>query len=151
MGEQARNGELRRAAQTVLDGLNARIEQAPDGAVPVFDGIADLHDALQAFPAAPHDEQLGPERRLAAAIDAERAAAPTGHNDDCLFCGVKDKVAKAALAEPREKESGKEIPVTSWRCTKDGDVFSFAGMPGWHTHEQRYCEGPFEPREGGKT
>jgi hypothetical protein len=58
MGEQARNGELRRAAQTVLDGLNARIEQAPDGAVPVFDGIADLHDALQASPAAPHDEQL---------------------------------------------------------------------------------------------
>lgn len=34
------------AAKTVLDGLHARIEAAPLSAVPVFDGIADLHDAI---------------------------------------------------------------------------------------------------------
>ena len=34
------------AAQKVLDGLNRRIEEAPAAATPVFDGIAELSDAL---------------------------------------------------------------------------------------------------------
>ncbi|MGC5620398.1 hypothetical protein [Enterococcus faecalis] len=40
---------LKKAAQRVLDGLNARIDAALmlGGPVPVFEGIADLHDALQ--------------------------------------------------------------------------------------------------------
>jgi glycerate kinase len=37
------------AAQAVLDGLNARIDTAPANAVPVFDGIAELHSALSAL------------------------------------------------------------------------------------------------------
>lgn len=36
------------AAKVVLDGLNARIDAAPREAVPVFDGIAELHSALYA-------------------------------------------------------------------------------------------------------
>jgi hypothetical protein len=38
----------------VLDGLNARIDEAAGatGAAPVFDGIADLHAALARKPAA---------------------------------------------------------------------------------------------------
>ena len=40
---------LERTARRVLRGLNARIEQAPLNAVPVFDGIAELHDALNAL------------------------------------------------------------------------------------------------------
>lgn len=41
--------ELQEAAQTVLDGLNARIDMASalGQPVPVFSGIADLHAALQ--------------------------------------------------------------------------------------------------------
>lgn len=42
----AENKELRRAGQRVLDGLHARIDTAPRTSVPVFDGIVDLHDAL---------------------------------------------------------------------------------------------------------
>ena len=38
--------ELRSAAATVLDGLNERIQEAPDHAVPVFDGITELTEAL---------------------------------------------------------------------------------------------------------
>lgn len=38
--------ELVEAGQRVLDGLNARIEAAPMDAVPVFDGIVELHTAL---------------------------------------------------------------------------------------------------------
>lgn len=38
--------ELRSAAATVLDGLNERIQEAPDYAVPVFDGITELTEAL---------------------------------------------------------------------------------------------------------
>lgn len=34
------------AAQKVLAGLNARIDAAPSNAVPVFDGIAELHTAI---------------------------------------------------------------------------------------------------------
>lgn len=37
---------LRAAGQRVLNGLNARIDAAPTTAVPVFDGIVDLQDAL---------------------------------------------------------------------------------------------------------
>lgn len=42
--------DLMRAARTVFDGLNARIDAAVDEGdpIPVFDGIADLHDAWQA-------------------------------------------------------------------------------------------------------
>lgn len=38
------------AGRKVLDGLNARIQRASEagGVVPVFDGIAELHDALPA-------------------------------------------------------------------------------------------------------
>lgn len=50
--ESAANGvlfaaapQLLAAAQTVLAGLNTRIEAA-GSVVPVFDGIADLHDAI---------------------------------------------------------------------------------------------------------
>lgn len=38
--------DLLAAAQTVLAGLNARIDAAPSTAKPVFNGIADLHDAI---------------------------------------------------------------------------------------------------------
>lgn len=40
---------LKEAAQRVLDGLNDRIDEASmlGGPVPVFEGIADLYDALQ--------------------------------------------------------------------------------------------------------
>jgi len=38
--------ELLEAAQIVLAGLNARIEGADLESVPVFDGIADIHDAI---------------------------------------------------------------------------------------------------------
>jgi len=40
--------ELLKAAQIVLAGLNARIDQASNARmpVPVFNGIADLHDAI---------------------------------------------------------------------------------------------------------
>jgi hypothetical protein len=34
------------AAKRVLAGLEARIDEAPGNAKPVFDGIAELHDAL---------------------------------------------------------------------------------------------------------
>lgn len=37
---------LLKAAREVYKGLNARIKAAPDTAVPVFRGLADLHDAL---------------------------------------------------------------------------------------------------------
>jgi glycerate kinase len=37
---------LLEAAQTVLAGLNERIDTAPLSAVPVFAGIADLHSAI---------------------------------------------------------------------------------------------------------
>lgn len=37
---------LREAAQKVYAGLNARIDAAPANAVPLFDGIAELHDAI---------------------------------------------------------------------------------------------------------
>jgi hypothetical protein len=40
------NAELLEAAKTVLADLNARIEQAPNDRVPVFNGIADLHTAI---------------------------------------------------------------------------------------------------------
>lgn len=45
----AERDALAKAAQRVLDGLNARIDAALmlGGPVPVFGGIADLHDALQ--------------------------------------------------------------------------------------------------------
>jgi len=46
---EAINAELLEAAKTVLSGLNARIDAAssvPGGAVPVFAGIAMLHDAI---------------------------------------------------------------------------------------------------------
>jgi hypothetical protein len=45
----AERDSLAKAAQRVLDGLNARIDEAVmlGGPVPVFEGIADLHDALQ--------------------------------------------------------------------------------------------------------
>jgi len=45
----AERDRLKKAAQRVLDGLNARIDAALmlGGPVPVFEGIADLHDALQ--------------------------------------------------------------------------------------------------------
>ena len=45
---QAAYKELRAASQTVFDGLDARIDAAVDAKhpVPVFNGIADLHDAL---------------------------------------------------------------------------------------------------------
>lgn len=36
------------AAETVLAGLNARIDNADPSAVPIFAGIADLHDAIAA-------------------------------------------------------------------------------------------------------
>lgn len=38
--------KLLAAAKTVLAGLTARIDAAPGDAVPVFDGIADLHTAI---------------------------------------------------------------------------------------------------------
>jgi|GEM_PF-1192213 len=38
--------DLLEAAQKVLAHLEARIEGAPSNAVPVFDGIAELHDAI---------------------------------------------------------------------------------------------------------
>jgi hypothetical protein len=38
--------ELVGAAQVVPDGLNARIDAAPSTALPVFEGIAALHTAL---------------------------------------------------------------------------------------------------------
>lgn len=38
--------ELVPAARRVLTGLNDRIDAASSGSVPLFDGIADLHDAL---------------------------------------------------------------------------------------------------------
>lgn len=38
--------ELLAAAEKVLAGLNARIDAAPGNAKPLFDGIADLHDAI---------------------------------------------------------------------------------------------------------
>lgn len=37
------------AGRVVLSGLNGRIEAADHSAVPVFDGIADLHDAFAAI------------------------------------------------------------------------------------------------------
>lgn len=45
----AKRDALAKAAQRVLDGLNARIDEAVmlGGPLPVFEGIADLHDALQ--------------------------------------------------------------------------------------------------------
>jgi len=39
--------ELVAAGQIVLAGLNARIDAAPSSAKPVFNGIADLHDAIR--------------------------------------------------------------------------------------------------------
>ena len=39
--------ELLDAAELVLSGLNARIENAPRGAIPVFLGISNLHDAIK--------------------------------------------------------------------------------------------------------
>jgi len=38
--------DLLEAAKKVLAGLNARIDNAPLHAVPVFDGIAELHAAI---------------------------------------------------------------------------------------------------------
>lgn len=38
--------DLYAAAKVVLDGLNARIDAAPRDAIPVFDGIALLHAAI---------------------------------------------------------------------------------------------------------
>jgi len=38
--------ELLEAAETVLAGLNARIDAADPSAVPIFSGIADLHSAI---------------------------------------------------------------------------------------------------------
>jgi hypothetical protein len=38
--------ELYAAAERVLRGLNERIDEATDDCVPVFEGIAELHDAL---------------------------------------------------------------------------------------------------------
>lgn len=38
--------KLLAAAKRVLAGLNERIDAAPGDAVPVFDGIVDLHDAI---------------------------------------------------------------------------------------------------------
>jgi len=38
--------ELLAAAKTVLDGLNARIDAADGHHAPVFDGIAELHNAI---------------------------------------------------------------------------------------------------------
>jgi hypothetical protein len=43
---RAINTELVGAAQKVIAGLNARIDAAPRHAVPVFDGIAELHAAI---------------------------------------------------------------------------------------------------------
>lgn len=40
---------LIRASRRVIDGLNARIEHADHGSVPVFDGISELSDALRTF------------------------------------------------------------------------------------------------------
>lgn len=40
------NAGLLEAAKRVLAGLNARIDNAPKDAVPVFAGIADLHAAI---------------------------------------------------------------------------------------------------------
>lgn len=37
---------LYEAGEEVLAGLNARIDGAPSDCVPIFDGIAELHDAL---------------------------------------------------------------------------------------------------------
>lgn len=45
--------DLLTAAQTVLAGLNARIDAAPDTAKPVFNGIAELHDAINKAISAP--------------------------------------------------------------------------------------------------
>ncbi len=42
-----RTREFISASRKVLAGLNARIEQADPHSVPVFDGIAELHAALQ--------------------------------------------------------------------------------------------------------
>jgi hypothetical protein len=39
--------ELYEAARTVLDGLNNRIDLADGRHVPVFDGISELHDAIE--------------------------------------------------------------------------------------------------------
>jgi len=43
---------LVRAAKTVMSGLNDRLDDAAEACdlMPVFDGIAGLHDALAAFP-----------------------------------------------------------------------------------------------------
>lgn len=41
--------KLYEAAKRVLDGLNFRIENAPSDAVPVFDGIAELHAAIAEY------------------------------------------------------------------------------------------------------
>lgn len=41
--------ELLTASKNVLNGLLARIDAAPGTAVPVFDGIADLHAAINRF------------------------------------------------------------------------------------------------------
>lgn len=38
--------ELREAAKRVLAGLDARIDRSHPSSVPVFDGIAELHDAI---------------------------------------------------------------------------------------------------------
>jgi len=49
---QAELAELRSASQVVLDGLNERIDYARDNrtSTPIFEGIADLHGALNAAP-----------------------------------------------------------------------------------------------------
>jgi hypothetical protein len=46
LASQPAEPELLAAAKKVLAGLEARIEAAPPEAVPVFDGIVDLHDAI---------------------------------------------------------------------------------------------------------
>lgn len=60
--------DLMRAAKTVLDGLNARIDAAVEGGgpIPVFDGIADLHDAVGQ--AAPQAEQVAEQSVIAGAL-----------------------------------------------------------------------------------
>lgn len=51
---RARVAALEAAGQTVISGLNARIDQAPRNAVPVFDGIAELSAALSGAKEASH-------------------------------------------------------------------------------------------------
>jgi hypothetical protein len=47
IADRFQNGELLNAARIVLAGLDLRIRLAPPNAVPVFNGIAELHCAIE--------------------------------------------------------------------------------------------------------